>query len=228
MPLEVLYEDNHLLVVNKPPGLPTMGVAPDEPSAWREARTYIKHRYQKPGNVYLGVVSRLDRAASGVVVFARTSKAASRLAEQYRSRTTSKTYWAVVEGTPPPAAELIDHMLKDEAARRMRVCPATAPGAQLARLTLKQVAAAGGGTLLEIQLETGRKHQIRLQLSSRGYAVVGDTKYGSRTPLPAAAPRPAIALHARRVELAHPVGGEPLVLRAEVPRFWRAFRLPVG
>ncbi len=127
--LEILYEDNHLLAVNKPPGLPTMGVAAGEDSLVVRAKHYIKRRYQKPGNVYLGVVSRLDTGTSGVVVLARTSKAAARLAEQFRSRRVQKTYWAIVSGTIEPAtAELVDWMIKDEAQRRMRIAARQAPG----------------------------------------------------------------------------------------------------
>jgi len=243
-PLEILYEDNHLLAVNKPTGTATMGVAPDEPSAWAAAKAYIKQQYDKRGNVYLGVVSRLDRAASGVLLFARTSKAAARLSEQFRAREVRKLYWAVVEGRLAGEGELSDFVAKDEAMHRMRIAREGEPSAQLARLTYHALAVGPGtmalgsggdrpptggtssGTFLEIELETGRKHQVRLQLASRGHPIVGDVKYGGHGSLADAPHRPAIALHARRLELVHPVRKELLAIVAEPPAFWRRLGLP--
>src|SRR5262249_30669630 len=133
--LQILYEDNHLLAFNKPHGLPTMGVALGRPSLVTLAKQYIKRRYRKPGNVYLGVMSRLDAASSGVVLLARTSKAAARLTEQFRGRKVEKTYWAVVSGTiDPPSGELTDWVVKDEVHERMAIAPARAPGAKEACL----------------------------------------------------------------------------------------------
>lgn len=223
--LEVLFEDNHLLVVNKPAGLATMGVSEDEPSLWRVCREYIRRKYQKPGNVYLGVVSRVDRLVTGVVVFARTSKAASRLAEQFREGAVDKTYWALLERPPnPPAGSCEDWVYKNESRQRMEV--ARKPGArssavgdssalgQLARLSYQTLASDQGATLVEVQLETGRKHQIRLQLGSRGWPVIGDQKYGAR------AGGESIALHARRLRLQHPVRRESLEFVAPLPPAW--------
>ena len=215
--LEILYEDNHLLAVNKPPGLPTMGVAAGEDSLVLRSKHYIKRRFQKPGNVYLGVVSRLDTGTSGAVVFARTSKAAARLSEQFRSRRVQKTYWAIVSGTMQPAAgELVDWIAKDEAHRRIRVVTPQTPGAREARLRYTWLRPVQGGSLLEIDLLTGRKHQIRVQLAARGYAVWGETKYARAKPFAA-----GLALHARRLEFEHPVRKTPIDLIAPFPPAWR-------
>jgi 23S rRNA pseudouridine1911/1915/1917 synthase len=215
--LDILYEDNHLLAVNKPAGLPTMGVAADAPSMVRLAKEYLKRRYDKPGNVYLGVVSRLDSVVSGVLLLARTSKAAARLNEQFAGRQTSKFYWAIVAGhLDPPAGELVDWLFKDEAHKRMAVGTERTVGAQRAELRYRRLQTIGSGSLLEIELITGRKHQIRVQLAARGHAVRGDRKYGSDEPFAV-----GIALHARRLVVEHPTRREPLELVAPLPGAWR-------
>lgn len=220
-PLQVLYEDNHLLAVVKPAGLATMGVAPDRPSLVQWARQYVKARYRKPGNVYLGVVSRLDAPVTGVVLLARTSKAARRLAEQFRTRRVRKTYWAIVEGTvEPKSGECTDYVGWDERQRRVQIVGPGAPGAQEARLTYLRLKTAGGLSLVEVELQTGRKHQIRLQLARRGWPVLGDTKYGSRRGFPA-----GIALHARRLAIVHPVSGEVVELVAPLPQSWKGLAI---
>jgi 23S rRNA pseudouridine1911/1915/1917 synthase len=185
--IEVLYEDNHLLAVNKPALLATMGVAEDKPSLLTLAKEYIRQEYHKPGNVYLGIVSRLDAPVTGVVLLARTSKAASRLTEQFRDHRVEKIYWALVEGgVDASAAELHDFLCKDERHRRMHV--------------------------------TGRKHQIRVQLSHASLPIVGDRKYGSSTSFPR-----GIALHARRLVVEHPVRKEPLTIEAPLPESWSRY-----
>ncbi len=223
--MQVLYEDNHLLAVAKPPGLPTQGAAAGKPSLVIEAKEYLRKKYRKPGNVYLGVVSRLDSAVSGVVVFARTSKAAARLNEQFRSRKVEKTYWALVEGRIEPAsAELVDSIAKDEPHARMKVVPTAGKNGQLrsnsgakeARLSYRRLKMEDGCSLLEIQLETGRKHQIRVQLASRGHPVVGDRKYGSRRAFPG-----GIALHSRRLVIEHPTKKTAVELVAPLPKAWK-------
>jgi 23S rRNA pseudouridine1911/1915/1917 synthase len=215
--LKVLYEDNHLLAVRKPAGLPTMGVAAGKPSLLSLAKQYVKRRYRKPGNVYLGVVSRIDEPVSGVVLFARTSKAAARLSEQFRSRSVEKVYWAVIEGRPEPlSGEWADFMVKDEKQRRMVRTSPGAAGAQEARLAYRVVQPAADDWLIEIQPETGRKHQIRLQLSAHGYPILGDRKYGSRRSFPE-----GIALHARRLAFDHPVSKERMELTVPAPETWR-------
>jgi 23S rRNA pseudouridine1911/1915/1917 synthase len=216
MALEVLYEDNHLLAVNKPAGLPTMGVAAGQPSLLEVAKAYIRQKHHKPGNVYLGTVSRLDAPVTGVSLFARTSKAAARLAAQFRGRDVEKTYWAIVAGRPDPRdAELIDWLVKDERHRRMHVAAAGSPAAQEARLTYELLHEYAEHSLLRVKLETGRKHQIRLQLASRGHAIVGDRKYGSEDEFAA-----GIALHARRLVVEHPTLHTRLMITAALPRSW--------
>jgi 23S rRNA pseudouridine1911/1915/1917 synthase len=216
-PLKILLEDNHLLAVIKPPGLATMGVAAGEPSLLTLAKDYLKKKYTKPGNVYLGVVSRLDEPVSGVVVFARTSKAAARLSEQFRSRSVEKIYWGVVEGRlEPPSGEWIDVVAKDETARRMRRVSAAAPEAREARLRYRRLKVLPAASLVEFELETGRKHQIRLQCSLHGHPILGDRKYGSTRPFP-----DGIALHARRLAFDHPITKARIELEASLPRSWR-------
>lgn len=216
---QVLYEDNHLLALAKPPGLATMGVAAGTPSLLEEARQYIKRKYAKPGNVYLGIVSRLDAPVTGVVVLARTSKAAARLTEQFRSGTVRKTYWAIVEQLPqPPAGRCVDWIRKDERHRRMHIAEPREPGAQEARLTYRTLRRLPVGALVEVQLDTGRKHQIRLQLSHRGWPIVGDRKYGATIPF-----GDGIALHARELAFVHPVRRSEVSLTAPLPPSWQKF-----
>jgi 23S rRNA pseudouridine1911/1915/1917 synthase len=220
--LEILYEDNHLLAINKPAPLATMGAAPGEPSLAALAKEYLKSKYAKPGEVYLGVVSRLDAMVTGVTLFARTSKAAARLSEQFRTREVEKTYWAVVENADAPATgECHDWLRKDDAAHRMVIARAGAPGAQEAKLTFRRLQTVTGGALLEVTLETGRKHQIRVQLASRGWAVIGDRKYDARTHFD-----PGIALHARQLTIDHPTRHEPITIVAPLPASWSRWRLP--
>lgn len=217
--LHVLYEDNHLLVVVKSAGLPTMGTPEGQPTLLTVAKEYVKQRYQKPGNVYLGVVSRLDAPVTGVVLLARTSKAAARLTEQFRTRAVEKSYWAVVEGIVEPSdGQLVDWLCEDERHRRMHIVGPTMPEAKEARLTYRLQSIVKGNSWLEIELETGRKHQIRLQLSHHGYPIVGDRKYGSRVPFSS-----GIALHARRLVVSHPTTGERLEFEAPLPATWRKF-----
>lgn len=214
--LDVLYEDNHLLAVNKPAGLPTMGVSPDKASLLTLAKQYIRAKYDKPGNVYLGTISRLDAPVTGVVLFARTSKAAARLSRQFRERDVEKTYWAIVAGTvTPAAAECVDWLRKDERHRRVHVCRPDARDAQQAVLRYRLLRPLGKLSLLEIELQSGRKHQIRVQLAHRGHPILGDRKYGSRQSFPA-----GIALHARRLVVQHPTRGEAVGLTAPLPKTW--------
>ena len=186
------------------------------------AKEYIKQKYSKPGAVYLGVMSRLDAPVTGVVLLARTSKAAARLTEQFRLHTVEKVYWALVEGLLEPAAgTLVDWLGQDERHRRMHIVGPTLPGAKEARLSYRRLSVQAATSLVEVELETGRKHQIRLQLAHHGFPIQGDRKYGSRMSFPA-----GIALHARRLVIAHPIGGEPVVLESPLPRSWPSLRLP--
>jgi 23S rRNA pseudouridine1911/1915/1917 synthase len=216
--LDVIYEDNHLLVVNKPAGLPVMGGTGQTDTLFERARQYIKRRYAKPGQVYLGIVSRLDAAVSGVVVFARTSKAAARLNAQFRARQVEKTYWALVEGTFDHAREYVDWLAKDERGHRMRVVAPDWAGAQEARMVVRPLSVTSDGTLVEVRLVTGRKHQIRAQLSHHGHPILGDRKYDSRAPFLS-----GIALHSRSIGLMHPTRRERLEFVAPLPAAWHAF-----
>jgi len=222
-PFPILYEDNHLLVISKPAGLATMGVRDDAHSAVTLAKEYLRQRYNKPGNVYLGVVSRLDAAATGALVLARTSKAAARLTEQFRSRSVEKTYWALVEGhLAESSGTWTDYLAKQESRQRVERVPQNDPRAQLARLTFRRLQQLDQHTSwVEVQLETGRKHQIRVQFALRQHPVLGDRKYGSRRPFSA-----GIALHARRLVIEHPTKQTSLEFVAPLPASWRPFHLP--
>jgi 23S rRNA pseudouridine1911/1915/1917 synthase len=218
--LNVLYEDNHLLVVNKPAMLPTMGVAEGRPSLLALAKEYIRHKYDKPGNVYLGIVSRLDAPVTGIVVIARTSKAASRLSAAFRDFQVEKTYLAAVSGLPDEQEAMLEHFLrKDERHRRMHTTHADAPDALLARLSYQVRKTFHEMALLEVQLETGRKHQIRVQLAKIGHPILGDRKYGSPREFPL-----GIALHALSLEFTHPVRQKSMRIEAPLPSDWRKNR----
>jgi 23S rRNA pseudouridine1911/1915/1917 synthase len=223
----ILYEDNHCLAVAKPAPLLTQGVPPGIPTLEAMVKAYLKERYHKPGNVYLGIPHRLDRPVSGVVVFARNTKAARRLAEQFRERTVRKVYWAAVEGqVRPDQGVWEDWVLKvAEEARTERTTPDT-PGARHAVLGYRTLKAGPDWTLLELEPETGRMHQIRVQAAWRGWAVFGDVLYGSRRPFgpPAELPRDrVIALHARSLTFLHPIRYEPIKVTAPLPETWREF-----
>lgn len=214
--LQIIYEDNHLLAVVKPAGMATMGVSDDKPSVLSLAKDYIKRRYNKPGNVYLGVMSRLDAPVSGVVLFARTSKSAARLTEQFRTHAVEKTYWAVVEGILDPAVgSYADYLGKDEQRQRMQIVGATLQGAKLANLTYRRMTSVRGQSLVEIALMTGRKHQIRLQFAHHGHPIIGDRKYGSQRSFPS-----GIALYARRLVITHPIKGDRILLETSLPDAW--------
>ncbi len=214
--MQLLYEDNHLYVVNKPVPLATMGALPGIPTALELAKADIKRRFDKPGNVYLGVVSRLDSLVSGVLVFARTSKAAARLSEQFRLHTVDKRYHAIVEGTPQTQTGTLQHWLKrNDTEMRTIVTTAGAPGAQAARLDFQVLNQQGGLSLLEIRLHSGRKHQIRVQLAHVGLPIPGDRKYGSRRPFAL-----GIALHSASLTLQHPVTAQSLHFTAPIPDSW--------
>jgi 23S rRNA pseudouridine1911/1915/1917 synthase len=225
--LEILYEDNHLLAVSKPPGVATMGVPDERKTVLDFAKAYIKERYEKPGNVYLGVVSRLDAPVTGVLLFARTSKAASRLNQAFRENQVRKTYLAMVEGLiHPKSSRCHDWLAKDSRHRRMHVVRPENPEAKEAVLQYRFLKRFQNQSLLEIELVTGRKHQIRLQLASRGYPIVGDRKYGARTSFTSSQRNDetsAIALHAASLELTHPVRNEAIRLSAPLPLTWRQF-----
>ena len=209
--MNILYEDNHLIALVKPPGLATMGLPSGEETLFTRTKAYLKEKYAKPGDVYLGVVSRLDVPVSGVVLFARTSKAAARLNEQFREHTVEKIYAALVEGViTPPESECIDWL--SEGNRHRKVFHTEVAGGKECKLRYRTLRHDGRSSLIEIQLETGRKHQIRAQLASRGFPILGDTKYGAKLPFPC-----GIALHAWKLTFAHPITKERMTLIAPIP-----------
>jgi 23S rRNA pseudouridine1911/1915/1917 synthase len=221
--LDILYEDNHCLALNKPAGWPTTHFDGKDETVDRLAKSYLKEKYKKPGNVFLGVVHRLDKPVSGALVFARTSKGAARLSEQFREGVVEKVYWAVVEdqakGAPWTTADngsLEDYLKKNEPKERVEVVPKDTPGAQFARLVWTVRGRQGGLTWLELRPHTGRKHQLRVQLASRGNPIYGDVKYGSDHTF-----GHAVALHARSLTFLHPTTREPITVKADVPKLWR-------
>lgn len=244
--LRVLYEDNHCLAVYKPPGLLTMGFPGAPLTLIDHARNYIKQRYRKPGKVFLGVLHRLDLPVSGVVLFARTSKSASRLSRQFREQKVKKYYWAVVENAfGRDQCVLEDWLIRDSRLKKVIVVPDAIEGSQYATLGVERVqvleagsparqknqSQSGSGekiehanriklrklTLLDLRPATGRKHQLRVQLSSRGFPICGDRKYGSQIFF-----QGSIALHARRVIFEHPIRREPISVSVELPPKWKA------
>ena len=217
----ILDEDNHLLVVDKPAGLLTQGDDTGEANLVDWARGDLKARYGKPGNVFVGLVHRLDRPVSGVVVLAKTSKAASRLSEQFREGTIAKVYQAVVEGSCPiDEGEWTDWLAKDERTNVVRVVAAGSAGAREARLAFRVLARGAHASTVELRPITGRGHQLRVQLASRGWPIVGDRKYGALSRLMALDGGPRIALHAREITFIHPTLREARTVQAAVPADW--------
>jgi 23S rRNA pseudouridine1911/1915/1917 synthase len=219
-PLQILFEDNHCLAVFKPVGALTTGYQGGEEPLDRQIKHYLKKKHNKPGNVFLGVVHRLDRPVSGVLLFARNSKSAGRLAEQFREGIVEKVYWAVVEGDFQAAAGSLDDWLwKDRDVGRVEVVHPQEPGARQALLHFQKRGGNQELTWLEVRPQTGRTHQIRVQLAHRGHPIYGDAKYGSVHTFDK-----AIALHARALTFLHPIRYEPITLTAELPEPWRRFR----
>lgn len=223
-PAAVLFEDYHLLVVNKPAPLLTQA-PPFIPSLEAMAKAYIKAKHGKPAGVYLGIPHRLDRPVSGVVCFARNTKAAQRVHAQFQARTVGKAYWAAVDGTVAPDSGVWEDWVRKIAdeARTVRAEPGE-PGAKRATLEYRvRQPLPAGGTLLELTPLTGRMHQLRVQAAWRGHPVVGDAAYGSTRAFgpPAELPRErVIALHARRLELDHPTTKQRLTFEAPLPAYW--------
>ncbi len=219
--LDILHEDNHCLALNKPAGLLSQGDATGDPSAVDEARAYLKAAHAKPGNVYVGLVHRLDRPTSGVLLLAKTSKGASRLSEQFRAGAVAKAYEAVAEGAwAVDSGEWEDALLKDERTNVVAAVPPGTAGSQLARMAFRVIGRSPGRVVLDLWPTTGRGHQIRVQLASRGLPIVGDAKYGARARLLALDGRPRIALHARELRFKHPTRPEVLTILAPKPGDW--------
>ena len=217
----VVYEDNHLLCVSKRPGEIVQGdKTGDEPMS-EALKRWLKEKYNKPGNVYLGVIHRLDRPVGGLVLFAKTSKALSRMNELFRSGDVSKRYWAVVTARPPKHSDTLEqYLVRNESQNKSYVARqgAATPGAKLARLSYRLLASGEHYHLLEIELHTGRHHQIRCQLAALGCPIKGDLKYGA----PRSNPGGSISLLSRQISFTHPVSKEALTLTAPVPdeRLW--------
>ncbi len=221
MSLEILYEDNHCLAVNKPAGLLSQGDVTGDPSLVSLAATYLKERYHKPGNVFVGLVHRLDRPTSGVVLLARTSKAAARLSDQFRSGKVAKVYWAIVEGCPePPNGSWEDRLDKDRGVNRVRVIDEGVDAGQVARVDYEVLEAGAGWSKLALIPRTGRSHQLRVQLSHRGLPIMGDRKYGASSILDSQDGGHRIALHARELTFQHPTRDEMITILAPVPADW--------
>jgi 23S rRNA pseudouridine1911/1915/1917 synthase len=209
---DVLYEDNHLLAVHKPAGVLVQGDASGEATLQDSVKAYLAEKYNKPGAVYLGLVHRLDRSVSGVVLFARTSKAAARLSEQIRERHVQKTYRAWVEGrVDEDSRELVHYLSEDDGYVRGHDKPGA--GRKEARLGVSVLKREGERTLVEIDLQTGRKHQIRVQLSLMGHPVVGDTRYGAK-----ARTSEGIALMSYRMRVSHPTTKATVEIVAREPK----------
>jgi 23S rRNA pseudouridine1911/1915/1917 synthase len=218
--LHVLFEDNHCLALAKPAGALTTGYQGTEEPLDRIVKQYLKAKYRKPGNVFLGVVHRLDRLTSGVLLYARNSKAAARLARQFREGTVEKVYWAIVEGRVQKSEGTLEAWLrKDRDAGRVESLPPKTAGARHSVLHFRRRGMSRDYSWLEVRPETGRTHQIRVQLAELGHPVYGDRKYGSKHAL-----KNAITLHARFLTFRHPVRPETITLIADLPAVWGRFR----
>ncbi|MFN8287081.1 MAG: RNA pseudouridine synthase [Chitinophagales bacterium] len=219
---EILYEDNHILAVNKPAGVLVQPDKKGDEALEQILKQYIKEKYNKPGEVFLGVCHRIDRPVSGVVLFARTSKALVRLNEMFKGREVTKTYWAVVQSKPPHQGDHLTHWLKkDEQKNISRAYDHEVKGAALCELEYRWLASSDNYFLVEVNPLTGRHHQIRVQLSKIGCSIKGDIKYGAKRTNKDG----SIHLHARRVQFMHPVKKEQVIITAPVPDevVWKAF-----
>src|SRR5262245_6325815 len=229
-PSSVLFEDHHLLAVSKPAPLLTQA-PPGVPSLEAMAKAYLKEKYAKPAGVYLGIPHRLDRPVSGVVVFARNTKAAQRVHAQFAEHKVRKVYWAAVEGAVAPEAGVWDDWVRKIAEEAGEVRAAGGePGAKLAMLEYRVLQTLDGGTLLELAPLTGRMHQLRVQAAWRGHPVFGDTAYGAGRPFGPSAGQSrdrVIALHARRLTLTHPFAKQELTFEAPLPAYWNELGVTV-
>jgi RluA family pseudouridine synthase len=231
--LEILYDNGPCLVVNKPAGVLTQAPAGID-SLEVQVKHFYRQREHKEGNIYLGLPHRLDRPVSGAIVFARHVRAAQRLATQFENRTVTKMYWAVVEGSVSDAeGTWTDHLHKRHGMAQSIVVPADDARGKIAILHYRVVArltvTGGSATWLEIQLDTGRTHQIRVQCASRGHAVIGDAQYGAKLPFGEQSDDErlrGIALHARQLGFNHPMTREPVNIVAPLPTSWTELELP--
>ena len=222
--IDIVYEDNHIIVVLKPQGVPTCGDESGDDSLLEGVRRYLKVTYEKPGNVYVGLIHRLDRPTGGVMVFAKTSKAASRLSEQMRGGDFEKKYFAVLVGTPKePQKTLVNYLKKNPVNNMVYLCPPTTDGAKMASLDYRVLQEREGLCLAEVRLHTGRTHQIRVQMAGIGHPVYGDMRYGGEN-----AKKGWLALWAYSLSFTHPVTKERMRFLSEPPADetpWKFFSL---
>ena len=220
--MKVIYEDNHIIIVNKESGEIVQGDKSGDQPLSEFVKAYIKQKYNKPGNVFLGVTHRLDRPVSGLVVFARTSKALARLNDMFRNGDIHKTYWAITQKCPEPSEGTLTHWItRNTQQNKSYAHDREVPNSKQAILNYRLIGKTDNYHLLEIQLMTGRHHQIRCQLSHIGSPIKGDLKYGAKR----SNPDGSISLHARRIEFVHPVTKETINEEAPLPTLppWNAF-----
>ena len=222
--MTVVYEDNHIIVVNKTASEIVQADKTGDTPLSETVKQYLKEKYQKPGNVFLGVTHRLDRPVSGLVIFAKTSKALTRLNEMFRAGEVKKTYWAVVKNAPKESeGELVHFLVRNEKQNKSYAYDKEVPNSKKAVLDYRLIGRSDNYYLLEVDLKTGRHHKIRCQLAKMGCPIKGDLKYGS----PRSNPDGSICLHARRVRFVHPVSKELIELKAPLPEgnLWKGFEL---
>ncbi len=220
--MEILHEDNHIIVINKAAGEIVQGDKTGDKSLCDKMKDFLKEKYAKPGNVFVGLPHRLDRPVSGVVIFAKTSKALERLNEMFRVGSVKKIYWAITKERPAqPEAELECWILRNEKMNKSFTYTKEVKGAKKAQLHYRHIAASQNYNLIEVELKTGRHHQIRCQLASIGCPIKGDLKYGAKR----SNPDGSISLHARYVEFIHPVSKELIQITAPLPadKLWQSF-----
>lgn len=221
---EILFEDNHIVIINKCSGDITQGDKTGDSPVGEEVKSYIKEKYNKPGNVFLGVVHRLDRPVSGILMFARTSKSLERLSKMFREKDIQKTYWAIVENAPEkPEGTLVNFLAKRTDQNKSYVVSEKHKEAKKASLSYRVLANSDKYTLLEIDLHSGRHHQIRVQLSNIGCIIKGDLKYGAKR----SNNDGSISLHARKISFIHPVTKEKIAVVAPCPKndaLWQYFQ----
>ena len=220
--MNVLYEDNHIIIINKAAGEIVQGDKTGDVSLCDKMKAFLKEKYAKPGNVFVGLPHRLDRPVSGIVVLAKTSKALERLNEMFRTGSVKKIYWAITKERPTtPEAEFETWIYRNEKMNKSFSYPKEVKGSKKAILHYKTIASSANYNLIEVELKTGRHHQIRCQLASIGCPIKGDLKYGAKR----SNPDGSISLHARYVEFIHPVSKELIQVTAPVPadNLWRSF-----
>lgn len=227
MKIEILYEDNHLIIINKKAGDIVQGDKTGDKTLGDFVKDYVKEKYQKPGAAFLGVVHRIDRPVTGIIIFARTSKALERMNELFREKKIQKTYWAVVKNKPPDeSGTLIHYLKKDEVKNKSKAFDKEVPGSLRSWLDYKVIVKSDNYFLIEINPLTGRHHQIRAQFAAMGCPIKGDVKYGfDRTNDDA-----SIHLHARKITFTHPIKKEEMTIVAPVPeeKLWKFFEEAAG